>query len=116
MPALIPNPFLEGQENDLSPVVLIYNKKFKGIDMKYIGQLINYYKKTNSPELKNVLVELIGEDLFNLIVQEYIYDIHPETKKLNQFSTLPDGKVAVEMRKALEIITENKEKIKKAVI
>ena len=39
--------------------------------MKYVGQLINYYKKTNSPELKNVLIELIGEDMFNLIVQEY---------------------------------------------
>ena len=38
----IPNPFLEGMENDNTEVVALYNKNFKGVDMKYFQRLIKY--------------------------------------------------------------------------
>ena len=74
MPNYIPNPFLEGQDNDTSEVLMIYNKNFKGIDMKYIGNMILFYKNTKSEKLKNILIEIVGENLFNLIIKEYVYD------------------------------------------
>lgn len=111
----IPNPFLEGMENDNTEVVVLYNKNFKGVDMKYFQRLIKYYKKNKPEKLKNLLIELVGMDMFNLIVKEYIEDIN-ERGTINQFSTLPDGKAISELRKAIELITNNKERIKESII
>lgn len=110
----IPNPFLKGQENDNTEIVALYNKDFKGIDMKYFFSLIKYYKSTKSEKLKNVLIDIVGIDMFNIIVKEYIEDIN-ERGKINQFSTLPDGKVVSDLRKAIELIVNNRQRIKEVI-
>lgn len=115
MPVYITCPFLEGEENENVEVNYIYNKKFIGLDINKALSVIMFYNKTKSEKLKNILIELVGKEMFDLIVKEYIEDVD-EHGKISTFSTLESNIIAIDLKKALQKIIDNREEIQKKMV
>lgn len=109
------DPFSE-REDEKVEVLFLYNKRFQGIDLKYLFNVLNFYKLNPSEKLRSKLIEVVGsESIFNMIIKEYVEDVEPTTGKINLYSVASNGQEVAALRRGIESIVLKRDEINKVV-